>query len=145
MAGRQKDELLGLLEQARELAKVESTAQQVILVKTAKGNVYHVSNRDVERGADEDGLLRQLRDGEDTQVQAVACMWKEGGRWMSHPSASGSCCWSWIPGTGMPFSPSRGKMCWWPEPCGRPCRGSEPKKVRISTKPPAANRGWGRF
>ena len=79
MAGRQKDELLGLLEQARELAKVESTAQQVILVKTAKGNVYHVSNRDVERGADEDGLLRQLRDGEDTQVQAVACMWKEGG------------------------------------------------------------------
>lgn len=79
MAGRQKDELLGLLEQARELAKVESTAQQVILVKTAKGNVYHVSNRDVERGADEDGLLRQLRDGEDPQVQAVACMWKEGG------------------------------------------------------------------
>ena len=70
MAGRQKDELLGLLEQARELAKMESTAQQVILVKTAKGNVYHVSNRDVERG---------LRETEDSTVQAVVCLWQEGG------------------------------------------------------------------
>lgn len=79
MTDRQKDELLGLLEQAKGLVEAEPAAQQVIVVKTAKGNVYHVSNRDVEIGADEDGLLRQLRDGEDTQVQAVACMWKEGG------------------------------------------------------------------
>ena len=79
MTDRQKDQLLGLLEQAKGLMEAEPTAQQVIVVKTAKDNVYHVSNQNVENGADEDGLLRQLRDGEDTQVQAVACMWKEGG------------------------------------------------------------------
>ena len=76
MAGRQKDELLGLLEQARELAKMESTAQQVILVKTAKGNVYHMANQNA---ADEDRLLALLRETEDSTVQAVVCLCQEGG------------------------------------------------------------------
>ena len=75
MAGRQKDELLGLLEQARELAKVESTAQQVILVKTAKSNVYHMANQNAETPADEDRLLALLRETEDSTVQAVVCLW----------------------------------------------------------------------
>lgn len=79
MAGRQKDELLGLLEQARELAKMESTAQQVILVKTAKGNVYHMANQNAETPADEDRLLALLRETEDSTVQAVVCLWQEGG------------------------------------------------------------------
>ena len=79
MTNRPKDELLALLEQVKGLVEAEPAAQQVIVVKTAKGNVYHVSNRDVESGADEDGLLRQLRDGEHTQIQAVVCIWQEGG------------------------------------------------------------------
>ena len=85
MTDRQKDQLFGLLEQAKGLMEAEPAAQQVIVVKTAKDNVYHVSNQDVENGADEDGLLRQLRDGEDTQVQAVVCMW-QGGEALDVPS-----------------------------------------------------------
>lgn len=64
-----------LLKQAEALAA--GTAEQVILVQTAAGEVLYCLNRDVSRPEDEDGFLAQIR--EHGQLEWIVCMWRGGG------------------------------------------------------------------
>lgn len=67
-----------LIAEAKALLAEAPGAQQVIVVRSAKGNIYHLANTCVETSADEDCYLDLLRDADDTAVAALVCMWKDG-------------------------------------------------------------------
>lgn len=67
-----------LLEEAKQWIKAEPTAQQVIAVKTAKGNAYHFANRCVGEARDEERFLQMLCEKDDKAVRYLVCMWRNG-------------------------------------------------------------------
>lgn len=69
----------GLLDEAKRLLQAEPPAEQVIVVKTAKGSVCHLLNRSIRAGdtTDEDAFFTMLSDRGETAIQAVLCMWSD--------------------------------------------------------------------
>lgn len=80
MDGR-KTELYALLEEARRQVRENPDAEQIIVVKTAKGNLYHFANYGVISGstADEVRFVALLREKEDTEILYLVAMWSSGG------------------------------------------------------------------
>lgn len=76
-----KVELYALLEEAERQVQANPEAEQVIVVKTAKANMYHFANYDITSGsrADEDRFVELLREQDDTEVQYLVAMWNNGG------------------------------------------------------------------
>lgn len=70
-------ELCALLEEAERQVQANPEADQVIAVKTAKGNTYHFANHQVQAGsrADEDRFVELLREKDDVTVQYLVAMW----------------------------------------------------------------------
>lgn len=68
-------EISALLEGTERLVEAEQGAQQVIAVKTAKGNVYHFPNHCVGEPSEEDAFLEMLLEQGDAEIQYILCMW----------------------------------------------------------------------
>lgn len=68
-------ELYSLLGTAERQVSAEKDAQQVIAVKTAKGNVYHFPNHCVGEPSEEDTFLEMLLEQGDAEIQYILCMW----------------------------------------------------------------------
>lgn len=66
-----------LLDEAEKLIRADPSADQVIVVRTAKGSVCHLLNRSIMAGdtKEEDAFFTMLIDREETAIQAVVCMW----------------------------------------------------------------------
>lgn len=64
-----------LLEEAKRLVSEEPRAMQVILVHTAKGNVYHFANTCISEPEEEEAFLELLQEKDDTQILGLICMW----------------------------------------------------------------------
>lgn len=67
-----------LFEKAECLLKEAPSAQQVISVKTAKGNVYHFLNSDPMEPVDEERFLSMLQEKNDVHVEKLVCVWQGG-------------------------------------------------------------------
>lgn len=70
-----------LLHVAEEQIKENPSVVQVIVVKTAKGNIYSLANNDVLDGSyeDEAGFIQKLVDEDDAKVKFILCMWNNQG------------------------------------------------------------------
>lgn len=68
-----------LLKQAEELAKSDSSAEQVIAVLTSKGNIFCFCNHDVTFGntVDEAAFIKILTESGDTEIRHAICMWND--------------------------------------------------------------------
>lgn len=71
-----------LINEATQLLKNDTENEQVIVVKTAKGHIYHCINRSMGRRSgfeydvtDEENFISMLRDQDDTELQAIAALW----------------------------------------------------------------------
>lgn len=71
-------ELSILLEEGKRRLEENPEAEQVIVVKTAKGQVCHFANRAVTAGdrRDEDAFLAELAHGGETELRALVCLWQ---------------------------------------------------------------------
>ena len=72
--------LYDLLEVAEQQVKVNPEADQVIAVKTAKGNVYHFANHGVLTGntAGESRFAQMLEEQGDTEILCLVALWNNG-------------------------------------------------------------------
>ncbi len=78
-----------LIEETRKCMAEHPTAQQVILVKTAKGNIYTCVNNNyviendmimsVGDFKDETNFIQMLVDADDVEIKYIVGMWKNGG------------------------------------------------------------------
>ena len=73
-------EFTGMHEEARVLLAASPSAQQAVLVLTAKGGHYHCLSRDIMSGdtTEEIALVRAMAENQDTQVKCLVCMWDTG-------------------------------------------------------------------
>lgn len=68
-----------LMRQAGELAASDPSAEQVVTVLTAKGNIYWFFNHNVTSGStvDETAFIRTLAESGDTEITYAVCMWSD--------------------------------------------------------------------
>ena len=72
-----------LVQKAKELVALHSSADQVIIVKTQKGNVYHfinylhVDGQFIGKSDDEERFVQMLLDKEEPVLKYIVCMWNE--------------------------------------------------------------------
>lgn len=73
---RWENEFDALLEEGLRLFRETPSADQVIVLKTAKENTYHIVNHNVYSGdySDEEALIQTLVDNGDTQVLRLVCL-----------------------------------------------------------------------
>ena len=73
-------ELHTLLEKAERQLRANPEADQVIVLKTAKENLYCFANHGIMNGdtADEGRFVQMLRDTDDTEVRCLVAVWKNG-------------------------------------------------------------------
>ena len=69
------EEMKVLFEKAEALIHQNPDVQQMIVVMTQKGNVYHFANTDAMNSADEENFLSMLREKDDIQISKMVCMW----------------------------------------------------------------------
>lgn len=67
----------GLMFEAEKTCCEHPDAEQVIAVKTEKGNTYILVNRNVMSGdySDENSFIQMLREKDDTETQYLVCKW----------------------------------------------------------------------
>ena len=67
-----------MLEIGNELLKDQCEAQQVIVLRTEKGNTYSGISigSDISDHTPEDGLLKALREADDPHVLYLVCIWR---------------------------------------------------------------------
>lgn len=72
-----KQEFILLQKHAEALHSTNPDAEQVIVLRTANGNLYSVVNRNITGGdhRDEDICLQTLREKDDTQVFSILALW----------------------------------------------------------------------
>lgn len=68
-----------LMRQAEELAASDPSADQVVTVLTAKGNIHWFFNHNVTSGntADEAAFIKTLAESGDTEITYAVCMWSD--------------------------------------------------------------------
>lgn len=73
-------ELRALLEEAEHLLRADPKAEQVIVVKTAKGDLQHCANHDILSGdtAEEVRFAEELRRRDDGEIRCLAALWSNG-------------------------------------------------------------------
>lgn len=73
-------ELYAVLEEAEHRIQENPDADQVIVVKTSKANVYHFANYQVQAGNREDEIrfINLLREQDDKEILYLAAMWNNG-------------------------------------------------------------------
>ena len=71
------DHFYSLLAEAEKLLQTDPTSEEVIVVKTAAGNVYHCSNHAIMNGdtSEESVFLEMLKKAKDTTVCYLVCIW----------------------------------------------------------------------
>ncbi len=75
----QETEFMALLEKAEALLVGDTENEQVTVLKTARGTLYHCKDNPVKGDfSGTDGLLAQLRAEDDTQVCHMISMWNSG-------------------------------------------------------------------
>ena len=69
-----------LLQEAVRQVQMDPSADQVIVVKTAKANTYHFANhRPGESCEDEDRFVEMLSSQRDAEIRYLVCMWNNYG------------------------------------------------------------------
>ena len=73
-------ELHTLLEEAERLLRENPEAEQVIVAKTAKGNLHHCANHRILAGdpTEEVRFVQLLRERGDTEIRCLAALWSNG-------------------------------------------------------------------
>lgn len=80
----EKERLSRLIQMAEELVEQEIQADQIVVVETAKSNVYHFENHLFAEGKsdlvfeDEKHFVEMLQENADCEIQYIVCMWKKG-------------------------------------------------------------------
>ena len=66
-----------LVSHAENLLQTDASAQEVLVVRTAKDNVFHCFNHDIMSGdySEEEAFAQMLIEREDTQIPHIVCMW----------------------------------------------------------------------
>ena len=72
------EEARALVAEARQQIPSYPSADQVITVKTAKGNVYSFPYHLVGGHEEVEDFLRKLLENDDTVVRFVVCVWEDG-------------------------------------------------------------------
>ena len=73
-------EMDALIGEAKAKVNEMPSAEQIVGVKTAKGNVYFFANNVLSKGAeDEIDFWKELCDKSDTEIKYVVCMWNNHG------------------------------------------------------------------
>ena len=84
-----------LINEGTQLLENDTENEQVIVVKTAKGHIYHCINHSMGRRSgfeydvtDEESFISMLRDKDDTEIQAIVALWNPR---VTEKSTSASC------------------------------------------------------
>ena len=76
----QNEEIKTKLQELRETAerrlRAEPEAQMVIALRSTKGGIYVVALPDWTDPTSEEALLQILRDGGDTEIEQLVCIWQ---------------------------------------------------------------------
>lgn len=67
-----------LLDLAEQLIQTDPTARQVIVVKTAGGDLRHFLSHSAGDTSEEDAFLEALRETGDAELRLCLCMWHNG-------------------------------------------------------------------
>ena len=73
-----QERLLLLRAEAERRLREEPEAQQLIALQSAKGKNCVFPVRDWTDPAPEEAFLKELRDGGDTEIEGLVCLWRDG-------------------------------------------------------------------
>lgn len=75
-----KSEFNVLVQEVEKQVELNSTAELMITVKTAKGNIYTCVNHNILSGdyEDENQFIKMLVDKDDVKIKYFVCMWSSG-------------------------------------------------------------------
>lgn len=71
-------ELIELIEEAEKQVDENPSAEQVIVVKTAKDNIYYIANNPMSGDTETENLfVQELIEDDDIVLKYIVCMWED--------------------------------------------------------------------